>query len=102
MNLTGKNGLALLLIGCGALILLGKLGFVVHGAMEIIFPLALAAFGYYGLKRGKTLIGWSLLLIGVIGLLSKLSGFMALIIAAGFIYYGITLLTNKNPMETEV
>lgn len=102
MKVTGNSGLALLLIGCGGLILLSKLGFIVHGIIGFLFPLALAALGYYGIKRGRTFIGWVLLLIGTIGLLTKLSGFIALVIAAGFIYYGITLLKNKNPMETEV
>ncbi|MNI83349.1 hypothetical protein D3C73_1401430 [compost metagenome] len=70
--------------------------------MGILFPLALAVLGYYGIKRGRTFIGWVLLIIGTIALLSKLSGIIAIAIAAGFIYYGITLLKNNNHMETEV
>lgn len=102
MNPSGKNGLALLLIVCGGLILLSKLGFMVHGLMGILFPLALSWLGYYSIKRGRTVIGWILLVVGVLALLSKLSGLVALFIAVGFIYYGMTLLSNKNPMETEV
>jgi predicted membrane protein len=100
--MTGKRGLALLLIACGGLILLSKLGFVMHGLMGFLFPLALAVLGYYGIKRGRSVIGWVLLLIGTLTLLAKFSGFVALAIAAGFIYYGYTLLKNKNTMETEV
>lgn len=102
MKVTGKSGLALLLIGGGALILLSKMGVVFHGLMDILFPAALAFLGYYGIKRGRTVIGWILLLIGTISLLSKMSGFIAILIAGGFIYYGITLLKNNNRMETEV
>lgn len=102
MKVTGKSGLALLLIGGGGLILLSKLGFVFHGLMGILFPLALAYLGYYGIKRGRTFIGWILLVIGTLALLAKMSGLIALLIAGGFIYYGITLLTNNNRMETEV
>lgn len=102
MRMNGKNGLALLLIGCGGLIVLSKLGFIVHGVMSFLFPLIIAALGYYGIKRGRTFIGWALLLIGTICLLVKLSGVIALAVAAGFIYYGFTLLKNKRPFETEV
>ena len=102
MKVTGKSGFALLLIGCGGLILLSKLGFIIHGLMGILFPLALAALGYYAVKRGRSIIGWILLLIGSLTLLTKLSGLIGLAIAAGFIYYGITLLKNNNRMETEV
>lgn len=102
MRVTGKNGMALLLICCGGLILASKLGFAVHGLMSILFPAVLAALGYYGIKCGRSVIGWILLVVGTLTLLSKLSGLIALIIAAGFIYYGITLLKNRNPMETEV
>jgi hypothetical protein len=102
MNMTGKSGLALLLIGGGALILLSKMGGVLHGLVGLLFPLAIAALGYYGIKRGRSFIGWALLLVGTIGLLAKLSGLIALLIAGGFIYYGVTLLKNNNRMETEV
>lgn len=101
MKLTGKNGWPLLLIGCGALILLSKLGFIIGGLLGLLFPLALAYLGYYAIKRGRSIIGWILLVIGILALLSKLSGFIALAIAAGFIYYGITLLKNNNRMEME-
>lgn len=101
MKVTGKSGFALLLIGCGALILLSKLGFVAHGLAGILFPLAIAYLGYYGIKRGRTVIGWILLIAGALGLMCKLSGFLAIAIAGGFIYYGITLLKNNNRMETE-
>lgn len=102
MNLNGKSGFALFLVGCGALILLSKLGVIVHGLLSFLFPLALAALGYYAIKRGRGFLGWILLIIGGLGLLSKLSGLIALAVAGGFIYYGITLLKNRNPMETEV
>ncbi|WP_438444909.1 LiaF transmembrane domain-containing protein [Gorillibacterium sp. sgz5001074] len=102
MKVTGKSGFALLLIGCGALILLSKMGVVLHGLAGYLFPLALAYLGYYGIKRGRTFLGWALLGIGTFALLCKLSGLIAIVIAAGFIYYGITLLKNNNHMETEV
>lgn len=102
MKVTGKSGFALLLIGCGALILLSKMGFLLHGLAGYLFPLAMAYLGYYGIKRGRPFIGWLLLGVGSFALLCKLSGFIAILVAGGFIYYGITLLKNNNRMETGV
>jgi len=96
MKLNGKSGFALFLIGCGALILLGKLGGVIGGLMSFLFPLALAALGYYGIKHGRSFIGWILLIIGCFGLMVKLSGLIGLLIAIAFVFYGISLLRNTN------
>lgn len=102
MKLKGNGGFALLLIGCGALILLSKLGWVVHSLFGLIFPLVLMYLGYYGIKRGRSVIGWILLGFGTLILLGKLSGLIAIAIAAAFIFYGLSLLKNKSYTETEV
>lgn len=99
MKLNGKSGFALFLIGCGALILLSKTGYLLHGLIGILFPLALAAIGWVGIRNGHSFIGWILVAIGGIGLLVKLSGLIALAVAAGFIWYGLSLLRNKSCMN---
>ena len=99
MKLNGKSGFALFLIACGALILLGKMGYIIHGLFSLLFPLALMFLGGLGIKNGRSFIGWVLLIIGTIGLLSKLGGLFAFLIAIGFIAYGISLLRNKHAAE---
>jgi lia operon protein LiaI len=102
MQTSSKGGFALLLIGCGALILLSKLGFLFHGLFGLLFPVALMYLGFIGIKQGRSFIGWVLLGIGTFALMCKLSGLIAILVAAGFIYYGITLLKNNNRIESEV
>lgn len=102
MKLNGKSGFALFLIGCGALILLSKTGLILHGLLGLLFPLALIALGFIGIRNGRSFIGWALLIIGCISLLFKLSGLLALFIAIGFIVYGISLLRNTSNMNADI
>ncbi|MFE5324294.1 hypothetical protein ACFQ88_37155 [Paenibacillus sp. NPDC056579] len=96
MRLNRHSGLALLLISFGAIILLNKFGFHMGHIMGYLFPLAIAGLGWLGIKNGRTVIGWILLVFGGLILLGKLSGFIAIAIAIGFICYGISLLKKKS------
>ena len=90
------NGLAVLLIGCGTLIILDKLGLGLGSLMGFIIPVALTVLGYISIKNGSKFFGWVLFLIGIISLMSKFSGIIGILIAAGLIYYGVTLLKDRS------
>lgn len=96
MKLNSKSGLAILLIGCGALILLGKIGFGLGYLMSYLFPIALLGLGYYGIRNGSKFFGWALFVVGLFALIGKFSGLFAIIFAAGLIYFGITILKKKQ------
>jgi lia operon protein LiaI len=88
--------LAVLLIGIGVLILLGRLGLPVGNVTEIIIPLAMVGLGWYGIKHGRSTIGWIVLIIGLIALLGALSGLLALIFPIVLILIGWSLLKNRT------
>ncbi|RAU94905.1 hypothetical protein [Paenibacillus sp. YN15] len=55
-------------------------------------------------KTGRGLVralGILVLFIGGIGLLSRFGDIIAIGAAAGAIFYGLSLLRNKNPLELE-
>lgn len=99
MKMNRNGGFALLLIACGALILMHKVGFhfgyAFHHIMEYVFPAAMVVLGYIGVKNGR-FFGWLLLAIGGIVLLGKLSWLIGVVIAVGMIGYGISLLRNRK------
>lgn len=96
MNVTGKNGWALLLIFLGALIFLNFIGIGLGALIGLLFPLALIGLGIVGIKNQKSVIGWTLIVIGLIGLLSKLSGWIGLILAVILIGAGISMLKQRR------
>lgn len=96
MKMNGNTGFAVLLIACGALIMLGKFGFGFGHLMGFLIPLAMVALGWYSVKRGSRFVGWGLLILGLVILLGKMSGLIGLLIAIGMIAYGITMLKKNN------
>lgn len=92
MQLNRNSGLALLLIGFGILTLLSGFGFGIGKFMGILIPAVIMFLGYIGIKHGKTIIGWSLFIIGFIILLGKFAGLMGLIISVGLIIFGVSML----------
>lgn len=96
MRINGKSGFALFLIACGGLILLGRFGGLFHGLFGLLFPFLLLGLGYLGIKNGRSLIGWTLIAIGFLVLLPKLTWLIGLLIAVGFIIYGFSLLTKRS------
>lgn len=100
MKIDRSNCFAFLLIGCGALILLNKAGFhfgnVFGHIMGYLFPAAMAALGYIGVRNGSRFFGWLLMVIGGIVLFGKLSWMIGLILAIGMIAYGVSMLTKRN------
>ena len=98
MKLNGKSGLAILLIGCGALILLAKIGFGMGHLMSYLFPFALLGLGYYGIRRGSRFFGWAIFVVGLLALMGKFSWLIGIIFAVGLIFFGIKLLKKNRSM----
>ncbi|MDF2924111.1 MAG: hypothetical protein K0R57_3025 [Paenibacillaceae bacterium] len=96
MKRNGSSGFAILLIICGALILLSKFSFGLGGLMGYLVPLAMVVLGYYSVKRGSKVVGWVIMVIGGLILLGKFSWLIGLVIAVGLIGYGVTMLRRNN------
>src|SRR4051794_2209010 len=90
------NGLAVVLIAIGALMLLGVFGPLVGRLLGLVFPIILIALGYYGVRRGKVLIGWIILVIGVLSLIAKLSWIIGPLLGIALLIFGISLLKKKR------
>lgn len=99
MKLNGKGGFALLLIGCGALILLNIFGISLGGLMGYLIPIAMIVLGYLGFQSGNRLVGGAIFLLGAILLIGKLSWLIGLVIAIAMIAYGVTMFkkTDSRP-----
>jgi lia operon protein LiaI len=96
MELNRKSGFAIFLIGCGALMVLDRIGFGLGHLFSLIIPLAMLIFGYIGFQGGKKLFGGVLMFFGAIILFGKLSGLIGLVIAIALIAYGISMLKKKK------
>jgi len=96
MKLNNNSLFALLLIGCGVLILLGKIGIGFGSVAGLVIPIALIVLGYIGIKNGSKFFGWVFLVFGLIALLGKLSGFLGILFAIALIYFGISMLKNRS------
>lgn len=96
MNLKKGNGLAVVLIAIGALMLLGVFGPLLGKLLGLVFPIILIALGYYGVRRGKVLIGWIILVIGVLSLIAKLSWILGPLLGIAIIVFGVSLFKKKR------
>jgi predicted membrane protein len=96
MKMNGNTGFAFLLIACGALIMLGKFGFGFDSLMGYLIPIAMVVLGWYSVKRGSKFVGWGLLIVGLLILMSKLTGLIGLLVAVGMIAYGVTMLKRNK------
>ena len=91
------NGMSILLIGLGILVLLGVFGPLLGWLFSLLIPILMVALGYYGIRRGNTLMGWIILGIGVIWLMGKLSWLIGPILGIILIIYGVSRLKNGRP-----
>ena len=90
------NGLAVALIVIGAVMLLGILPHLIHGIFGILFPVLLVVLGYYGIKSGRKIIGWVVLFIGIMSLISKLSWIIGPLLGIALVVWGISVLRGKR------
>jgi hypothetical protein len=91
------NGLALLLIGFGGLIVLGKLGFGLGFLFGLLIPILMIALGAMAWKNGNRLIGGVIAVIGGFILLGKLSFLFIWAAAIALILFGVSMLRCKKP-----
>ncbi|MFP4976911.1 hypothetical protein ACE6ED_16010 [Paenibacillus sp. CN-4] len=94
------NGLAIVLIGLGALMLLGMLAPLVHGLFRMLFPVLLIALGYYAVKSGRKFIGWAVMFVGVMSLIAKLSWLIGPLLGLGLVVIGISVLKGGGRRST--
>lgn len=90
------NGLAVILIAIGAIMLLGMALPLIHGIFRLLFPVILVVLGYYGIKSGRKLIGWIVMFIGVMSLIDKLSWLIGPLLGLGLVVWGISVLKGKR------
>jgi hypothetical protein len=95
-QMRGGNGLAIVLIGFGALILLGKIGFGLGWLFGLLIPILIILLGVMAWKNGSRLLGGIVAVIGGFMLLGKLSFLFVWVIAIAAILFGVSLL-RKNP-----
>ncbi|MFM9280503.1 hypothetical protein [Paenibacillus jiagnxiensis] len=99
MRMDRNKGLAILLIVVGALILLNLIpafGFLVHEIIGYLIPIAMIVLGYYGVRSGNTVIGWVIMILGLLILIGKLSWLIGPLLAIGLIIFGIALLRGRG------
>lgn len=96
MRSSKDNGLAILLIGLGALVLLGVFGPLLGWLFSLLIPVAMIALGYYGIRRGNTFFGWIILGIGLLTLIGKLSWIIGPILGIVLIVYGVSRLQGRK------
>ncbi|ANY74407.1 hypothetical protein [Paenibacillus ihbetae] len=97
MRYSRGNGLSLLLIGLGVLILLGVFAPLLGWLFSLLLPVLMIALGYYGIRRGNALIGWIILGIGVIWLMGKLSWLIGPVLGIILIIYGVSRFKKGRP-----
>lgn len=68
------------------------LGFMI----SLLLPIIVLGFGIYGWARGKKLIGGILILFGALMLASKMTAYLGIVIAAIFIYLGVSTLLKQR------
>ncbi|RKP56078.1 hypothetical protein D7Z26_05350 [Cohnella endophytica] len=90
------NGLALLLIGFGGLIILGKLGFGLGFLFGLLIPILIILLGVVAWNNGNRLLGGVIAVVGGFILLGKLSFLFVWAAAIALIVFGISMISRKN------
>ncbi|BCG60978.1 LiaF transmembrane domain-containing protein [Paenibacillus sp. URB8-2] len=90
------NGLAFILIAIGAIMLLGMALPLIHGIFRLLFPVLLVVLGYYGIKSGRKVIGWIVMFIGIMSLISKLAWLIGPLLGVALVVWGISVLKGKR------
>ncbi|MCY1247992.1 hypothetical protein B1A99_27635 [Cohnella sp. CIP 111063] len=90
------NGLALLLIALGGLIILSKLGFGLGWLFGLLVPILLILLGVAVWNNGSKLLGGGIAVVGGFVLLGKMSFLFVWIAAIGLIVFGVSMLGRNN------
>ncbi|MBW5449436.1 hypothetical protein GE107_25750 [Cohnella sp. CFH 77786] len=89
------NGLAVLLIAFGVLLLLGKLG-VFGFLMGLLIPILVVGLGVLAWNNGNRFLGGVIGAIGVLMLLSKLSFLFVWAAAIALIVFGVSMFRRRS------
>jgi len=89
------NGLAVILIVIGILLLFGKLGNLFGFIISLLIPVLIIGLGVMAWRRDNRLVGGILAVIGGFMLLGKLSTVIFWIAVIGLIVFGISMLGRK-------
>lgn len=90
-----EKGLAVLLIGIGALIILPKLGIGLGWLFGLLIPILILLLGVMAWKNGRKLLGGIVIAVGAVMLLGKLSFAFVWIAAIALILFGISMLRRS-------
>lgn len=90
------NGLAILLIGFGGLIILGKLGIGLGFFFGLLIPILIILLGVMAWNNGSRLLGGILGVIGGIMLLGKLSHLFVWVAAIALVVFGVSMLRRNS------
>ncbi|MFC5530056.1 LiaF transmembrane domain-containing protein [Cohnella yongneupensis] len=90
------NGLAIILIGFGGLIILGKLGFGLGFLFGLIIPILVVLLGVMAWNNVSRMLGGIIGVIGGIMLLGQLSHLFVWVAAIALIMFGVSML-RRNP-----
>lgn len=91
------NGLALLLIGFGGIIILSKIGIGLGFLFGLLIPILVILLGVMAWKNGNRVVGGVIAVIGGFMLLGKLSFLFVWAAAIALILFGVSMLRKKNP-----
>jgi hypothetical protein len=94
--LRSGNGLAMLLIGFGGLIILGKLGFGLGFLFGLLIPILIILLGAMAWRNGSRLVGGVIVVVGGFMLLGKLSFLFVWAAAIALVVFGVSMLRSKN------
>lgn len=90
------NGLAVVLIVIGILLLFGKLGHLFSWLFSLLIPVLVIGLGVIAWRRGSKLVGGVLAVIGAFMLLGKLSTLIFWIAVIGLILFGLSMIGRKS------
>jgi len=90
------NGLAVILIVVGILLLFGKLGNLFGFLISLVIPILIIGLGVMAWQRGRRIIGGVLAVIGALMLLGKLSVLIFWIAVIGLIVFGLSMIGRNN------
>ena len=90
------NGLAILLIGFGGLIILGKMGIGLGFFFGLLIPILIILLGVMAWNNGNRLLGGVLGVIGGIMLLGKLSHLFVWVAAIALVIFGVSMLRRNS------
>ncbi|WP_256759697.1 hypothetical protein [Cohnella sp. WQ 127256] len=90
------NGLAILLIGFGGLIIFSKLGFGLGWLFGLLIPILIILLGVMAWNSGNRLLGGVVAVVGGFILLGKLSFLFVWVAAIALIVFGISMLGRNN------